>query len=332
MSSNFSSLRSNKDNLLKKLSEQAKAQDQKSGADERFWKLTIDQKTKLSSAVIRFLPPPKDEDLSWVRLFRHAFKAPNGSWLIENCPTTLQRQCPVCAMNNELWNSGNDADKNIARDRKRKLQYISNILVISDPAKPDNNGKQFLFAYGQKIFEKVNDKMNPEFATDNAVNPFDFWAGANFKLRTRDQGGFVNYDKSEFDNPSALYDGDEAKLEELWLAEKPLNEFGADSAFKSYEDLEKRLKAVLTGEGRAPKTAEEAIKRGQAAARPTQEDAAELARAVQDDDADETPAKTTPAPARGRKPKATAAPVEEKPKADAPDDDEIRDFFKELDN
>lgn len=323
-SSSFSSMRSSRDALLKKLSEQAKTQDQKGGgADDRFWKLTTDAKTKIGSAVLRFLPPAKDEDLSWVRRFRHAFKV-GGSWFIENCPTTIGRTCPVCKNNNELWNSGNEQDKNLARDRKRKLEHISNVYIINDPAKPENNGTVKLYTYGQKIFEKIKDKLEPEFADTAVINPFDFWDGATFKLRSRDQGGFVNYDKSEFDNPSPLLGGDEAKLEEIWNQQKPLAEFVDEKAFKSYEELEKKLNSVLTGGDKGPKTAEEAIKEEQKRALPTQEDAAEAAAALAQADEKKPASRARRTPAA--KPK--EAPAAEAPASD--DDEDIKSFFAEL--
>jgi hypothetical protein len=337
MPSNFSSLRSSRDALLQKLAEQAKQQDQKAGQDDRFWKMTIDQKTKLGSAIIRFLPAPQNDVLAWVRLFRHAFKA-GGGWFIDNCPTTIGRQCPVCAQNNELWDSGDESNKGLARDRKRKLQYISNVLVIADPAKPENNGKVFLFSYGQKIFDKIKDKLEPEFASDAALNPFDLWEGADFKLRSRDQGGFVNYDKSEFANPAPLFGGDEAKLEALWLSEHALTEFVDEKkAFKSYEDLEKRLNEKLSGKntGRGAKTAEDAIKAEQGYRKieqPTQADAAEVAQALASDE--DAPAEPTKPTTRARTRKPTEKPAD-KPKVEtapaADDDDEIRSFFAELD-
>jgi hypothetical protein len=320
-STNFRSLRSSSQGLLKKLSEQAKSQDQKQGQDERFWKMFIDPKTKLGSAVIRFLPPPKDEDQSWVRVFRHAFQG-QGGWFIENCPTTIGRECPVCKDNNELWNSGDESNKAIVSKRKRKLEHISNVYVINDTHKPENNGKVYLFRYGQKIFEKLKDKLDPTDALDAAFNPFDLWEGANFKLRSADQAGYANYDKSAFDAQSELLGGDEAKLEALWLSQHALGEFIADAAFKSWDDLEKKLKAVLYGRARGPKTAEDAIKQEQKAQAPTQEDAAEAAEAL-------AQAEDKPKPSRARTPKATpkAAPA---PAVAADDDEDVTAFFAQL--
>lgn len=211
--------------------------------DDRFWRPELD-KTGSGYAVIRFLPAVEGEDIPWAKIYSHAFRG-KGGWFIENCPTTKNEKCPICEMNNELWNSGIESDKNIARDRKRKLNYISNILVISDPANPQNEGKVFLFKYGKKIFDKIQEAMKPDFQDENPLNPFDFWAGANFRMKIRNVAGYVNYDKSEFDSPSALMDGDDKKLEVLWKKQYPLNEFTDASNFKAYEDLKKRAQTVL---------------------------------------------------------------------------------------
>lgn len=327
MASNFSSLRSSRKNLLSKLAEEAKKETQKGGgADERFWKLSVDQKTKIGYAVIRFLPAPKDEELPWVRLFSHGFKGPGGKWFIENCPTTLgQRPCPICKENNRLWNLSEEKDtpeKKIARDRKRKLQFISNILVVSDPAKPENNGKVFLFKYGAKIYDKIKEQIEPEFPDKQPINPFDLWEGANFKLKSRDLAGYQNYDKSEFDTPSEVLDGDEEKLEKLWESQYSLQEHVAEKQFKSYDDLEKHFNNVLNGTTDAPKTAEDAIKRELAA--PTTEDAAEVAEEV----AKQEVKQERKSPAKRPAPKVK----EEKPAPAVSDEDEdIKSFFSSLD-
>ena len=212
------------------------------GADERFWKPEMD-KTGVGSAVIRFLPAPDGEDLPWVKLYSHAFQGPGG-WYIENSLTTLGQKDPISEHNRELWNTGTEANKEIVRKQKRKLSYYSNIYVVKDPAHPENEGKVFLFKYGKKIFDKILNAMQPEFEDEEPINPFDFWGGANFRLKIRKVEGYWNYDKSEFDSASALLDDDDA-LEALWKKEYSLAAIVAPDQFKSYEDLEKRLKYVL---------------------------------------------------------------------------------------
>jgi len=211
--------------------------------DDRFWKPELD-KSSNGYAVIRFLPAVDGEDIPWARLFSHGFKGPGG-WYIENSRTTLGEKDPVSEMNTQLWNSGVESDKDIARNRKRRLNYISNILIVSDPANPQNEGKVFLYKYGKKIFDKINEAMNPEFDDETPVNPFDFWEGANFKLKVRKVAGFINYDKSEFESTSAVYDGDDAKLEELWKTQYALSEFTDPSNFKSYDELKTKLNQVV---------------------------------------------------------------------------------------
>ena len=215
--------------------------------DDRFWKPELD-KSSNGYAVIRFLPASEGEDLPWARTFNHEFKGKDG-WFIENCPTTIGGKCPVCEANSELWNSGIEKDKDVARNRKRRLSYTANIVVVSDPANPQNEGKNFLYKFGKKIFDKVNESMNPEFEDEDAINPFDFWGGANFKLKVRKVAGFINYDKSEFDSPSALLDGDDEKLEELWKKQYSLKEFTDASNFKDYGQLKKRFESVVSGGG-----------------------------------------------------------------------------------
>ena len=213
-----------------------------SGADDRLWKLEVD-KAGNGYAVIRFLPAPDGEELPWAKVWSHAFQGPGG-WYIENSLTTLGGKDPVSEYNRLLWNSGNDADKDLARKQKRKLTYIANIYVVKDPTNPHNEGKTFLYKFGKKIFDKITAAMQPEFEDEEAIDPFDFWQGANFKLKAKNVAGYRNYDSSEFSAPSALLDDDDA-LETLWKKEYSLKEFTDASEFKSYADLEKRLNAVL---------------------------------------------------------------------------------------
>ena len=212
------------------------------GADDRLWKLEVD-KAGNGYAVIRFLPAPDGEELPWAKVWSHAFQGPGG-WYIENSLTTLGQKDPVSEHNRLLWNSGNDADKDLARKQKRKLTYISNIYVVKDPTNPENEGKVFLYKFGKKIFDKLTAAMQPEFEDETAIDPFDFWQGANFKLKAKNVAGYRNYDSSEFATPSALLDDDDA-LEALWKKQYSLAEFTTADQFKSYADLETRLNRVL---------------------------------------------------------------------------------------
>ena len=247
--------------LTKKLES---AEKKNSYQDDRFWKPTLD-KASNGMAVFRFLPAPENEDMPWAKLYTHAFKV-GGRWYIENSRTTIGEKDPVSEMNSELWNSGLESDKDIARDRKRKLSYISNILVLKDPGAPENEGKVFLYKYGVKIFNKIQEAMQPEFDDEDPINPFDYWAGANFKLKVRKVGGYINYDKSEFESPSELFGGDDAKLEELWKTQHSLQAFVAPDQFKTYDELKKKLQEVVGDDIRATesdfvsqKTAEDVV-------------------------------------------------------------------------
>ena len=240
----------NLDKLISAVKEDTKdPSEKKSYVDERLWKPELDTSGN-GYAVIRFLPAIEGEDLPWVKLFSHAFQGPTGQWYIENSRTTLGRgdvgKDPVSEYNSSLWNSGVETDKEIARKQKRKLSYYSNIYIVSDSKNPHNEGKVFLFRYGKKIFDKLMAAMQPEFEDESPINPFDFWKGANFKLKIRKVDGYWNYDKSEFEAPSAILDDDSA-IERIWKEQYSLADFTAPSNFKSYEELKTRLDAVLSG-------------------------------------------------------------------------------------
>ena len=233
------------DKLLNAVKEDSAPQDKKSYKDDRLWKPVLD-KSGNGYAVIRFLPAVEGEDLPWAKVWNHAFQGPTGQWYIENSLTTISHKDPVSEHNTRLWNTGLESDKELARKQKRKLQYFSNIYVVSDAKHPENEGKVFLYRYGKKIFDKVMEAMQPEFEDEKAINPFDFWQGANFKLKIRKVDGFWNYDKSEFDASSPLLKDDDA-IEEIWKIQYPLAEHTAATNFKSYDELKTRLDAVLSG-------------------------------------------------------------------------------------
>jgi hypothetical protein len=253
--SSFANLKRNRsslDKLTKALEQTTQTAEAGSKDDTRFWQPEVD-KAGNGMAIIRFLPAPSvdgDDALPWARTFSHGFQGPGG-WFIDNCLTTLNEKCPVCEHNNTLWNSGIEANKDIARKQKRKLSYVANILVISDPKHPENEGKIKLFKFGKKIFDKISETMNPEFPDEQPTNPFDMWEGANFKLKIRNVEGYRNYDKSEFDSITALFDGDDEKLEDLWKKEYSLKDFTDRKQFKPYDQLKARLDKVLGFDGNA---------------------------------------------------------------------------------
>lgn len=232
------------DTLMKEVEKISNPQSEVKG-DDRLWVPAVD-KAGNGYAVIRFLAPPKGEELPWVRIWSHGFQGPSGKWYIENSLTTIGQTDPVSELNTKLWNSGSEADKETARKQKRKLNYITNILVIKDAANPENEGKVFLFRFGKKIFDKIKDVSQPQFEDEKPINPFDFWEGANFKLKIRNVEGYRNYDKSEFDSPSQVADNDD-RIEAIWSKQYSLTEFLDPKHFKTYDFLKQKLEAVLSG-------------------------------------------------------------------------------------
>jgi gp32 DNA binding protein like len=240
----FATLKRNSANSFDKLTKEIeKIASSEGGADERFWKPELD-KSGNGYAVIRFLPAPVGEDVPWAKIWSHAFQGPGG-WYIENSLTTLNKKDPVGELNRQLWNSGSDRDKEVARKQKRKLSYYSNIYVVKDPTRPENEGKVFLYKYGKKIHDKIVEAMQPAFADEKPINPFDFWTGADFKLKIRKVDGYWNYDKSEFAEPAVLGGFDDDQLEAIYNKLNPLAEFMDAKNFKTYEELQTRLTAVL---------------------------------------------------------------------------------------
>lgn len=243
------------DTLIKEVEKISTPQSGNDRNDDRFWTPEVD-KAGNGYAVIRFLPPPKGEEIPFVRVWKHAFQGPTGKWYIENSLTTIGKNDPVGELNQELWNSGSEANKDIARKQKRKLEYVVNIYVVSDAKRPENEGKVFLFKFGKKIWDKIKDVAEPQFEDEKPINPFDFWEGANFKLKIRNVEGYRNYDKSEFDNPSSLSD-DDSKLEKIYDSLHSLIEFHNERHFKSYDELKKKLDSVLNAPGQAVRRAEQ---------------------------------------------------------------------------
>lgn len=236
----------NTDALIEKLSSLDDTK-KNSYKDDRFWRPTVDD-AGTGQAIIRFLPEAPGEDTPFVLYYSHAFQGPGG-WYIENSRTTLGEKDPVSEMNTRLWNSGEQSKKDLVSQKyKRKKNYVANILVVNDPANPENNGRVFLFRYGTKIHKMIQDAMRPEFADEEPIVPFDFWKGANFRMRIRKVAGYLNYDKSEFDSPSELFDGDDDRLKKLWEGQYRLNEFVDPTNYKSYEELKTRLDQVLGSE------------------------------------------------------------------------------------
>ncbi len=256
MALDFSSMKKSSggfDKLMKEVEKIATPQTQDNAKDDRFWQPEVD-KAGNGYAVIRFLPPSAGEELPWVRIWNHGFQGPTGKWYIENSLTTLGKADPVSELNTELWNSGIEANKDLVRKQKRRLTYVANIYVVKDPAHPENEGTVKLYKFGKKIFDKIKDVMQPQFEDEDPVNPFDFWKGANFKLKIRNVEGYRNYDKSEFDSATPLADDDQ--MESIWKKQHSLAEFVDPKNFKSYDELKAKLQMVLAATGAAAPRAE----------------------------------------------------------------------------
>ena len=258
MSFSLADYNKSRKNQFEKLASQLTKQAAPGSSDDRYWKPDVD-KAGNGYAVIRFLPPHPDEDYAWVQYWDHGFQGPGG-WYIEKSLTTFNQKDPVAEYNSQLWNSGVDENKEVARKQKRRLHYVSNIYVVKDPTNPQNEGKVFLFSYGKKIFDKINDLMTPQFQDEEPINPFDLIEGSNFKMKIRQVEGYRNYDKSEFDSAGPLFDmEDEEKFNKVLAAIQPLKPIIDPSQFKTYAELKARLHRVLGWdqnqfEERAPKT------------------------------------------------------------------------------
>lgn len=245
--SSFANLKRNKGSNIEKLTKAVEAMNSGSydNDDDEYWKCEVD-KAGNGFAIFRFLPAPQqdgEEALPWVKYYDHGFQGPGG-WYIEKSLTTIGKEDPASIYNSELWATGLESNKEIARKQKRRLHYVSNIYIIKDSKNPDNEGKVFKFRFGKKIFEKITQAMNPQFEDDKAIDPFDLWEGANFKLKIRKVDGYQNYDLSEFESPSPLFN-DDKKLEEIWKSEYSLLEIIDEKNFKSFEVLKARLDKVL---------------------------------------------------------------------------------------
>ncbi len=260
MTMDFNALKKNRSTSLNKLNSQLEKITQKSYSDPnegKIWKPTRD-KAGNGFAIIRFLPAAQGEEMPFVRVWDHGFQGPTGLWYIENSLTTINVDDPVSEYNSKLWNSGIESDKEIARKQKRRLKYFANVLVVKDSANPENDGKVFMYQFGAKIFEKLNDLMNPQFDDETAINPFDFWEGANFRLKIQKVAGYPNYDKSDFDSVSSIAD-DDSEIERIWNQQHKLQDLVDPKNFKSYSELKAKLYRVLAldEEASTPSTAEE---------------------------------------------------------------------------
>lgn len=264
MSSTFSALKKSRSGEFDKLNEKLQKMNSSGPrGDDRYWKLDVD-KAGNGYAIIRFLPAPAGEDMPFQRLWDHGFQGPGG-WYIENSLTTIGQDDPVSEYNSKLWNTGTEENKDIVRKQKRRLNYHANIYVVKDSANPSNEGKVFLYKFGKKIFDKLNDAMNPEYEDETAINPFDFWSGADFKLKARNVEGWRNYDKSEFSEPAPITKPDGTEMtdeekEEVWNQEYSIQEIVDPKNFKSYDELKAKLYKVLGLDGGDPaptKTAED---------------------------------------------------------------------------
>ena len=250
----FADLKRNRTDLSKLVAQAQETsgatQTQRQSDDPRFWMPTRD-KAGNGYAVIRFLPGDAAAATPWIRYWDHAFKGPTGQWYIEKSLTSIGQQDPLSELNSKMWNSGVESDKTIVRQRKRNLRYVANVLIVSDPSAPENEGQVKLYRFGKKIFDKIMDSMQPQFPDEKPVNPFDMWEGADFTVKIRKVEGYPNYDASSFKAPAAV-PGSDQELEELYNKQHDLNEWGDPKNYKTYDELKSRLAMVL-GE-QAPRT------------------------------------------------------------------------------
>lgn len=262
MSNSLQEMRSKSEELFEQFRKQEEDKKKKREVDARFWTPTI-KPDGTAEAIIRFLPSPKGENSPKVEFWTYSFEGPYG-WYIEKSLASLKQEGlydPMAEYNNKLWKQG-EAGQQQARKQKRMLHYVSNILVIDDPEKPENNGKVFLYRYGSKIYDnKIKPLMFPtKTSGEKPVNPFSFWDGYNFNLVVKKQGEFNNYDSSYFArSPSAVADNDDG-IQAIWDKEYPLFEFIDPKNYKTREQLQKQIDKVFglsNGEKQVDKALEE---------------------------------------------------------------------------
>lgn len=239
---NFKDFKKNKGNFLETLNQKIKESNTTFEPDARYFQVTKD-KAGNGVALVRFLP---GKDTPWVRYWSHSFEY-NGGWYIENSRTSLKEDDPVSEYNKLLWDSGKEEYKefvSLKPGTKRKLNYVSNIYVIEDPANPENNGKVFLYQYGAKIYDKIKALMQPSIKTLPPVNPFNPFDGANLQIIIKKVAGYPNYDDTKFIQEGSKL-GNDDEIEKIYNQQYDLEDILKESNFKPYEKLKARLIKVL---------------------------------------------------------------------------------------
>ena len=258
MATSLSELRKSRSSMLDKITKDLDSGGKRNEKDDRFWSLSRD-KAGTGSAIIRFLPPVNGDEVPWVKVCSYGFQGPSGKWYINESPSSIGEADPVMEYNAAAYASKDEERIEDAKKRKRRTQFVSNILVVKDPANPENEGKVFLFKYGKKILDMIMSKAKPEFDSEEPIFVWDIDEGCNFKIRIKNVAGYPNYDSSEWAGISALADSDDEIQAVLDKCHK-LAEFLDPARFKSYETLKKEFdRAMGVGESAgtsAPRTAE----------------------------------------------------------------------------
>lgn len=211
--------------------------------DEKLWKPTLDAAGN-GEALIRFIAA--GDEVPFVKLINHSFKK-NGKSYYANCTSTHNdyASCPVC----EHLNANDSFNKNKPEYDllKRKHQYWANILVIKDPAAPENEGKVFKYRFGQKIMDKINAMAEVNTAMGEIpVDVFCPFEGANFIMKIKKVSGFSNYDESKFLGKSEIANiNDPAFQKELFEGMTNLKELISADKFDSYDKNKEKFKKVM---------------------------------------------------------------------------------------
>ena len=221
--------------------------------DPREWKLARDADEN-GTAVIRLLPGKGGNTPPIVRVYEHSARVFHKGenkyrYYIEPSPSSIGEACPISEVWYELGDVGTEEAEKIKKTFSRSTKFIANILVVNDPANPENNGKVFYWKFGVKLFEKFQAALEPTEAQikvgKRPIELFDPMLGADVMLQTKKLAGFVNYDDTTIEMPSAAFESEDVMTEVVTEKCIDLTEFISADHYKAYKDLQGKLAWIL---------------------------------------------------------------------------------------